>query len=91
MKITYRCKARLIYDVWTGERSGIVEGISIRLLGIGFSFVYNEKVCKWHSCECMWVLKNRVRGPVMYGYDPAVLSSASISNPNVNDQNAQYF
>jgi len=27
----------------------------------------------------------------MYGYDPAVLSSASISNPNVNDQNARYF
>ena len=24
----------------------------------------------------------------MYGYDPAMLSSASISNPNVNDQNA---
>jgi len=37
------------------------------------------------------MLKNRVRGPVMYGYDPTVLSSASISNPNVNDQNARYF
>jgi len=36
-------------------------------------------------------VKNRVRGPVMYGYDPAVLSNASISNPNVNDQNARYF
>ena len=26
----------------------------------------------------------------MYGYDPAMLSNASISNPNVNDQNAMY-
>ena len=31
----------------------------------------------------MLVRKNRVRGPVMYGYDPAMLSNASISNPNV--------
>ena len=42
----------------------------------------------------VWVyvgVENRVRGPVMYGYDPAMLSSASISNPNVNDQNERYF
>jgi len=36
-------------------------------------------------------LENRVRGPVMYGYDPAMLRNASISNPNVNDQNARYL
>ena len=77
--------------MWTGEQSGNVQVISIRLLGIGFSFVYNGKVYKWHSCECMLMLKNRVRGPVMYGFDPAMLSNASTSNPNVNDQNARYF
>ena len=27
----------------------------------------------------------------MYGYDPAMLSSASISNPNVNDQMHDIF
>ena len=37
------------------------------------------------------MLKNSVKGHVMYYVDPTLLSSASASNPNFDDQNARIF
>ena len=68
---------QVIGGVWTGERSENVQVSSIRLLGIGFSFVYNGKVSKWHSCECILVNESRGKGPVMYYVDPRMLCSAN--------------
>ena len=75
-KITNPHIFQVIRGVWTGERSENDQVSSIRLLGIGFSFVYNGKVSKWHSCECILVNESRGKGPVMYYVNPRLLCSA---------------
>ena len=76
-KITNPHIFQVIRGVWTGERSENDQVSSIRLLGIGFSFVYNGKVSKWHSCECILVNESRGKGPVMYYVNPRLLCSAN--------------